>query len=81
MNTATQQSFNYESFDRQMAGFLHMSYLLIDEWDDCTFEEMSHDLHSLCIKGSRLCNLIDNDLALQKQDLTQSRHGKTRTIT
>ena len=76
MNTATQQSFNYESFDRQMAGFLHMSYLLIDEWDDCTSEEMSHDLHSLCIKGSRLCNLIDNDLALQKQDLTQSRHGK-----
>ena len=32
------------------------------------------DLHSLCVKGARLCSLIDTDLALQQEDLTQSRH-------
>ena len=78
MNTATKPSFNYESFDRQMEGFLSMSYLMIDEWDECTSEEMTSDLYSLCIKGARLCNMIDTDLALQQQDLTQSRHGKNQ---
>lgn len=78
MNPSTLTNFNYESFDRLMAEFLNMSYLLIDEWDDCTSEEMTLDLHSLCIKGARLCNMIDTDLALQQQDLTQSRHGKNQ---
>ena len=78
MSTATKPSFNYESFDRQMEGFLSMSYLMIDEWDECTSEEMTSDLYSLCIKGARLCNMIDADLALQQQDLTQSRHGKNQ---
>ena len=73
MNTATASDFNYESFDRQMAEFLSMSYLLVGEWDDCTREEMMFDLNSLCVKGSRLCYLIDIDLGLQKEDLTQSR--------
>ena len=73
MNTATSTDFNYESFDRQMAEFLNMSYLLVGEWDECTQEEMMFDLHSLCVKGARLCSLIDTDLALQQEDLTQSR--------
>ena len=34
MNTATSTDFNYESFDRQMAEFLNMSYLLVGEWDE-----------------------------------------------
>ncbi len=73
MNTVNTSNFNYETFDRQMAEYINMSYLLVGEWDDCTQEEMMYDLRSLCVKGSRLCNQIDTDLALQQQDLTQSR--------
>ena len=71
MDTAT--VFDYQTYDRQMASFINMSYVLIEEWDDYTMQEMSYDLRSLCIKGSRLCGMTDYDLALQQEDLTDSR--------
>ena len=71
MDTAT--VFEYQTYDRQLASFINMSYVLIEEWEDYTMQEMSYDLRSLCIKGSRLCGMTDYDLALQQEDLTDSR--------
>ena len=78
MKSTSTNDFNYDSFDRLMSTFLQMSHVLIEEWHNCTTEELTHDIHSLCVKGSRLCNMIDMDLTLQQQDLTQGRKDKNK---
>jgi len=78
MKSTSINDFNYDSFDRIMSTFLQMSHVLIEEWDNCTAEELTHDVHSLCAKGSRLCNMIDNDLTFQQQDLSQGRKDKNK---
>ena len=79
MKTHATNDFNYNSFDLLMRAFLQMNHVLVDEWDNCTAEELTHDIHSLCVKGSRLCNMIDTDLVLQQQDLTHSRDEKNKS--
>ena len=72
MTTITTE-FNYEAFDRQMEALLQMSMVLIRGWDDYAAQELTFDIRSLCVKGSRLCSLADQDLALQQADLTHAR--------
>ena len=72
MTTITTE-FNYEAFDRQMEALLQMSMILIRGWDDYAAQELTFDIRSLCVKGSRLCSLADQDLALQQADLTHAR--------
>ena len=72
MTTITTE-FNYEAFDRQMETLLQMSMVLITGWDDYAAQELTFDIRSLCVKGSRLCSLADQDLALQQADLTHVR--------
>lgn len=79
MNTMTTENFKYALFDRLMSNFLQMTHVLIDEWDSCSSEELTYDIHSLCVKGSRLCNMIDADLAYQQQDLTHGRKEKNKS--
>lgn len=78
MKSTPTHDFSYDSFDKLMSNFLQMTHVLIEEWDNCIAEELTHDIHSLCLKGSRLCNMIDADLALQQQDLTQGRKEKNK---
>ncbi len=76
--SAITNDFNYEAFDRQMETLLQMSMVLITGWDDYAAQELTFDIRSLCVKGSRLCSLADQDLALQQADLTHARRQRNQ---
>ena len=76
--TAINTDFNYEAFDRQMENLLQMSAVLLQGWDDYAAQELTFDIRSLCVKGSRLCSLADQDLALQQADLTHARRQRNQ---
>jgi len=71
METIT--TLDYTSYDRQLKVFCSMASAFVTGWEDYSASELSWDIHSLCVKASRLCLMVDQDVAVQQQMLTQER--------
>lgn len=69
---------DYVLFDRQMTVFCNAIEMLVTGWHEYSATELSMDLHSLCIKGARLCYMADQDAVWQREDLTQQRLATNR---
>lgn len=69
---------DYEVFDRQVENLMAMSRVLATEIEDCSMQEMTHDLVSLQTKSSRLCYMADVDYALQQTEISHVREEKNK---
>ena len=68
-------TFTYESFDRQLTNLVTMARAVIDGWDDYGSMEMNLDLKSLTIKAAKLCYMAETDRSMQSDNMIHSRAG------